>query len=186
MWWWISGGGVSFSTSGASSSASSGKDGGRRSSSLLLSSCGKRGKSDNVRADASTQRPGVLAPLPVTSCLRAATSRSLLSLACLLARSPSAFFLFSSSEALAMFSKRAFRFPAPALAAHGGEKTVSENSTWETSVGTSQTNELTGLYCLRLFVRRGSGVHVGEANRALKGGQRRGGFTLGIISQMLR
>ncbi len=53
----------------------------------------------------------------VTSSLRLASSRSRLSLACLLAFSSSAFFLFSSSEALAMFSKRAFSFPAPALAA---------------------------------------------------------------------
>lgn len=51
-----------------------------------------------------------------TSCLCLASSRSLLSLACLLALSSSALFLFSSSEALAMFSKRAFSFSAPMLA----------------------------------------------------------------------
>lgn len=51
-----------------------------------------------------------------TSCLRSASSRSLFSLASLLALSSSALFLFSSSEDFAMFSNRALRFPAPTVA----------------------------------------------------------------------
>lgn len=51
-----------------------------------------------------------------TSCLCRASSRSRFSLASLLVLSSSAFFLLSSFEAFAMFSKRALRFPAPTLA----------------------------------------------------------------------